>query len=640
MWNYSFTLPSAMILLILVTFYFRRPRLPIRMNKTFLALLLIDTLTLLADYSSSRVDELHTLYPIWIGYAANLFFFVFFLARIYAFFLFILDILENHQTLPAWVRRFAPAVFLLSELIALSSPITHAVFFMDAEGYHRGAWYNVLYVCFFWYLAFALALILRYQRALPRGARNTLISAVLILVIGNIVRMLFPSLLVMNTFFLMTILVFYLAFQNPDLFLSDRGSAFNMRAFEIGLTEWCRKDSYRLLAFIIRDYSEMRGIYGGLLMDQCVTQVSDFLTESYPECPVFYLRNGSFAIVGEKSMDMRHMNEKIAGRFRKPWICGGTEIMLKPAFVEAELEKRDSAGDQVIGKLQLALESAAQSEYGDDRVAPFSLHIIDQYLADKRALETALEGEAEGVEVYLQPLIDSGTGRLVAAEALSRLRGEDGRMISPAVFIPIAEKDGSIIALGEQVLRKTCRFIRDNDIGAMGLRWINVNLSPHQCMSPNLAERFRAILDEYGVAPDLIHLELTEQSIADYDLLKNQLLALQEIGFQFALDDYGSGSSNLTRLKQFPFKNIKIDMEVVRNYFHDRDPLLPTMVQVFKQMHFSITAEGIETREMTEAMTEIGCDYLQGFYFSQPVPMPAFLQIYSGARQDEKSVKI
>ena len=633
MWNYSFTLPSAMILMILVVFYFRRPRLPIRMNRTFLVLLLIDALTLLADYASSRVDELYTLYPMALCYIANLAFFVLFLARIYAFFLFVLDVLENHQTLPAWVRRFAPAVFLISELIALSSPFTHAVFYMDAGGYHRGPWYNVLYVCFFWYLAFAAWLILRHQRALPRGARNTLITAVLILVIGNIVRMLFPQLLVMNTFFLMTILVLYLAFENPDLLLSDRGGAFNMRAFGIGLTEWCRKDSYRLLAFVIRDYSEMRGIYGGLMMDQCIIRVSDFLTEAYPDCPVFYLRNGVFAVVGEKSMDVHRLSGEIAERFQKPWLCGGTEILLKPAFVKAELERRDSGADQVIGKLQLALEGVGREEYAKDRVTPLSLHVIDRYLAQKQALDLALEGEAERIEVYLQPLMKSGTGRLVAAEALARLRGEDGRMISPAVFIPIAEKDGSIIALGEQVLRKTCRFIRDNDIAALGLQWINVNLSPYQCMSPTLAERFKAILDEYGVAPALIHLELTEQSIADYELIKTQLLALQEIGFQFALDDYGSGYSNLTRVKQFPFKNIKIDMEVVRNYFRDRDPLLPTLVQVFKQMNFSITAEGIETKEMAEGMREIGCDYLQGFYFSQPVPMQAFLQLYAKDRR-------
>ena len=145
MWNYSFTLPSAMILLILVVFYFRRPRLPIRMNRTFLALLLIDALTLLADFASSRVDEVYTLYPISICYLANLAFFVLFLARIYVFFLFVLDVMENHQTLPDRVRRIAPVMFLVSELIALSSPFTHAVFYMDAGGYHRGPGYNVLY---------------------------------------------------------------------------------------------------------------------------------------------------------------------------------------------------------------------------------------------------------------------------------------------------------------------------------------------------------------------------------------------------------------------------------------------------------------------------------------------------------------
>ena len=629
MWNYSFTFPSALILLILAGYYFRRPRLPLQMNKTFLTLLCIDAMTLLTDYVSTRLDENWTEFSIEAGYTMNLAFFVFYLARIYWFFLFYLDVLENHVSLPRWVRRLSPAVFLLSELVALSSPLTHAVFSFDAEGYHSGPLYQVLYVCFFFYLIAGAALLLRYRRSLPTPVGAGLSGINGILIIGNIIRMLLPQLLVMNTFCLMAILVIYLSFENPDLFLSDRGSAFNMRAFGIGLTEWCRKDSYRLLAFIIRDYSEMRGIYGGLVMDQCIIRVSDFLTGSYPDCPVFYLRNGVFAVIGEKSMDVRRMSEEIAERFRKPWLCGGTEILLKPTFVKAELEKRDSGADQVIGKLQLALESAGRAEYGEDRTAPLSLHIIDQYLADKHTLDAALESETERVEVYLQPLMESSTGRLVAAEALSRLHAEDGRMISPAVFIPIAEKSGSIIALGEQVLRKTCRFIRDNDIAALGLQWINVNLSPYQCMSPTLAERFKAILEEYGVAPALIHLELTEQSIADYELIKPQLLALEEIGFQFALDDYGSGASNLTRVKQFPFKNIKIDMEVVRNYFRDRDPLLPTLVQVFRQMDFSITAEGIETKEMAEGMREIGCDYLQGFYFSQPVPMQAFLQLYA-----------
>lgn len=632
MWNYSFTMPSAMILLLLVTYYFRRTRLPICMNRVFLLLLAVDSLTILSDYLSSRLDENWLNFSVAAGYAANLTFFVLFLARIYCFFLYILVILEYHVKLPRWVKRGSPVMLILSELIALSSPVTHAFFSMDAAGYHRGPLYNVLYVCFFFYLLAALALILAYRKQLPMPVKTGLLAVVAILSVGNIVRILMPSLLVMNTFCLMAILAIYLSFGNPDLFLSDRGSAFNTRGFRFLLTEWNQKKSCRVLAFIIRNYSETRGIYGGMQMDKSIGLVNGYLADTFPDCLNFYLRNGAFALVGSADMDCRAMCETISDRFQRSWETMGTEMIMRPAFVEVDPESSLAKPDRIISTMLLALDTAGRAEYAEDQSMPLSIHAIDRYLDEKHAMETALE--CGGLEVFLQPLIDSGTGRMVAAEALSRLRTKDGKLIPPAAFIPLAEKDGSIIKLGEEVLRKTCRFIREHDIETLGLKWINVNLSPYQCMSKDLALHFEHILKEYEVPASLIHLELTEQSIVDYSLMRNQITALQELGFQFALDDYGSGYSNLTRVKQYPFKSIKMDMEVVWNYFRDRDPLLPTLIQVFKKMNFSITAEGIETREMADALTEIGCDYLQGYYFSKPVSIPDFLERYSEASEE------
>ena len=622
MWNYSFTLPSALILLILATYYFRRPRLPLHMNKTFLVLLLTDAMTLLCDYVASRLDENWTEFSVAAGYAMNLAFFMFYLARIYWFFLFLLDVLENHVRLPGWVRRLGPAVFLLSELIALSSPATHALFSFDAEGYHAGPLYPVLYVCFFFYLIAAAALIIYYRKSLPMPVRAGLSAVTGILLAGNIFRMLLPQLLVMNTFCLMAILAIYLSFENPDLFLSDRGGAFNTRGFEFLLREWAGRKNYHVLAFAIRNYSETRGIYGGVQMDKSIGQINRFVADHFPDCLNFYLRNGSFAIIGSESMDCRTMCDVISARFQQPWKTGEMEMIMKPVFVEASFEADTAMIDRFCSTLLLALDGAGATVYAEEKSVPVSIHAVDRYLEEKRAMETAMD--KGGLEVFLQPLVDSGSGSVVAAEALARLRTE-GKLIPPVEFIPLAEKDGSIIPLGEEVLRKACLFIRDNDMEKLGLRWLNVNLSPYQCMSRDLAERFKMILEETGVPAERIHLELTEQSIIDYSLLKSQITALQDLGFQFALDDYGSGYSNLTRVKQYPFKNIKIDMEVVRNYFRDRDPLLPTLIQVFRQMNFSITAEGIETKEMADVMAEIGCDYLQGYYFSKPVPMDEFL---------------
>ena len=293
------------------------------------------------------------------------------------------------------------------------------------------------------------------------------------------------------------------------------------------------------------------------------------------------------------------------------------------AFVEADTEILNCPADRLVNGLFLSLDELGRASDADSsRSLTDSIEQITKRLEIRRCLEYALNHDE--LEVFLQPIMDTATGKRIAAEALVRLRDEQGKIIRPDLFITLAEREGYIARLGEQVLVKVCRFIRDNDMDALGVQWINVNLSPLQFMSQDIPARFAGILRDHGVSTNQIHLEITEQSMIDFSLMREQIMGLHDSGFEFALDDYGSGYSNLTRVRQYPFTNIKIDMEVIRNYYRDRDPLLPALIQAFKMMKFSITAEGIESADMAEAMKEIGCDYLQGFYFSRPVPMPEF----------------
>ena len=255
-----------------------------------------------------------------------------------------------------------------------------------------------------------------------------------------------------------------------------------------------------------------------------------------------------------------------------------------------------------------------------------TLEEINRQIEVKRWLDKALEDDA--VEVFLQPIVDSGTKQAVAAEALARIRDGDGKLIPPGLFVPVAEKNGSINIMGEQVLRKVCAFITAHSLQDAGLRWINVNLSPIQCMHSNLPALFSSVLKEYGVPAAQIHLEVTEESMINFVKQEQQIEGLLDIGFQIALDDYGSGFSNLHQVKKFSFSSIKLDMNIVWDYIRDRDALLPALVQAFRQMGFSITAEGVETQEMAEAMAGIGCDYLQGYWFSKPLPMSEFAEKY------------
>ena len=130
----------------------------------------------------------------------------------------------------------------------------------------------------------------------------------------------------------------------------------------------------------------------------------------------------------------------------------------------------------------------------------------------------------------------------------------------------------------------------------------------------------------YGVDPVRLHLEITEESMVDPEVLRGQMELLGQYGYTFALDDYGCGYANQFRIKAYPFSGIKLDMNTVLAHFKDPDTILPNTVKAFLGRGLTVTAEGVETEEMARQLTEMGCTYLQGYYFSKPVPADAFIE--------------
>ena len=400
----------------------------------------------------------------------------------------------------------------------------------------------------------------------------------------------------MNVFCVLAILVIYLSFENPDLYITDRGPAFNTRA----LTDWLddplhRRDS-RILGFAIRNYNAERSMYGGTQMDQGLGLIISWMVREFPQFLLFYLRGGNFAIAGPEDADWEGIRRAMSERFRRSCQAKSADLYLNVTYVEISLSAKSGSSDRIVNTLIYALDEAGDSSDIEQTLMPEeSLQEIDRQIEIKRWLDKALDNDT--VEVFLQPIVDSRSHRVVSAEALARLRNEDGELIPPGLFIPIAEKNGNINLLGEQVLRKVCEFIRDHDVRSMGLHWININLSPIQCMHSNLPRLISSILEEYGVSSEMIHLEITEESMINFAKQEHQIENLLKQGFHFALDDYGSGFSNLHQVKKIAFSNIKLDMGIVWDYVRDRDQMLPALVQAFRQTGFSITAEGIETPE-------------------------------------------
>ena len=607
-----YIISNLLLLLIFIGCYLSMPHLDNRQNRFFLALLVSQSALFLMGIVSGWV-------PAPLSFVLRLAYFALFPVVAYSYGTFNAQIL--HLEPDKVQRRVYWAAFAAAEIVTLAG----------AVGTVRTGIFPAL--CLIAQAVLSIWLLRKFSARLNHYEYVSAMGSQFLLFAGGVLYFFLPSDFIVTSSFLAATVVFYLAFENPNLYVANRGGAFNMRAFRNVMDERIAKKSYRLLAFALQDYIDMRGIYGGAQMDSGVSMIGRFLVLTYPEYQAFYLRSGRFVLLGSEHMDFEQVRTELHERFQSPWVADGAELDLGIAFVQVEPETGLDSVDRILNYLFLAFDKVEETlSQPDGLIEPESIQEMDRQVEIKRSLDRCLENNE--VEIFLQPLIDSKSRNLAGAEVLSRIRDDRGQLISPAVFVPVAEKNGCINLMGEQVLEKACQFVRDHDLEQIGLSWLNVNLSPIQCMRKDLSKRFSIILEQYGISTEIIHLEITEQSVMDISRLEEQIQILRGIGFRFSLDDYGSGYSNLSRVKQYPFANIKLDMGIVWDYIRDRDVLLPTIVRAFKEMGFSVTAEGIENAEMADAMSALGCDYLQGYYFSKPLPTEEFVRKYVMLKQN------
>lgn len=249
-------------------------------------------------------------------------------------------------------------------------------------------------------------------------------------------------------------------------------------------------------------------------------------------------------------------------------------------------------------------------------------------------LRSALEDDR--IEVFYQPIYSTKEHRFVSAEALVRIRDLDGTIVPPGKFIPVAERNGLISRIGERVFDKTCAFIQKNRLREQyGIEYVEVNLSVRQCEDPKLAETYIQIMEKYQLDPSCISLEITESaSIRAKDNLLENMRVLMDYGVRFALDDFGNGESNLNYIVDMPVSIVKFDRDMSQAYFasHKARFVMEAAMHMIHDMKLEIVSEGIETKEQADAIEALGIEYIQGYYFSKPLPGEEFLEFVAKAR--------
>ncbi|MET0267547.1 MAG: EAL domain-containing protein [Duganella sp.] len=239
------------------------------------------------------------------------------------------------------------------------------------------------------------------------------------------------------------------------------------------------------------------------------------------------------------------------------------------------------------------------------------------------------------LQLFYQPKVSLRSGRIVGAEALLRWRHPSRGMVTPGVFIPVAEESGLILDLGAWVLEQACRQIQAWKAASLSSPPIAVNLSARQFDS-GLPARIAAVMERYGVQPEQINLEITESLLVRGTervvAIMNELVAM---GMSLSLDDFGTGYSSLAYLKKFPISTLKIDRSFVIGLPYEENDcaIARAIVTMAQQLRQEIVAEGVETVEQMTFLRELGCDQLQGYLFSKPVPAEEFAAMLADGKR-------
>lgn len=626
LYDYQYDIAAAIVTAVVFGIYMIRRSYVTKSNMIYGAILFFNFITALFDAISSFGIS----YPGFFSNAQNylyraLYFFSFSIMSV-LFFAYI----DSKAKLPRMekpVRIACVSLIVFYAVTILSSPWSHAVFYFDRNGkYGHGSLFLLLYLASIIMFVWELIILMSARKRFNTYQFVACICLIFVTGISLGIQLLFPNLLVCQLGVISVLFFVYVSFENPAHFTYRDTRCYNHRAFYQEIKKRNRKEKqYHLLGFTIRDYDSLRHEVGAHSMEKISMKVAETLFHQFHRS-VFCMAEEKYIVLFEESESVSMAKEIVKEQFESP--VRAASVSVKLDFNFCELYELDSEFDMqdindLIEYRILHPEIEADSKKLMENVYQGKHHKEQILYIIKRAIMR------DEFNVFFQPIFHWQTGRFESAEALLRLFDKDLGFINPEELVTLAEQNGYIDQIGEIVFRKVCKFIQDNDIDRMGLKYIEVNLSPLQCMREDLVETFGEIMEKYEVRPEQINLEITETAqIASGKQILSNVEAFHEMGVEFSIDDYGSGFASADYLIKLPVSIVKIDKSILWMAMKDESAMivLQNTIKMIKDLGKEIVVEGVEDEEMVEMLGRCGCDFMQGYFYSKPISDAKFVE--------------
>lgn len=515
----------------------------------------------------------------------------------------------------------------------------HLVFSVD-NGYTRGPLFSLMYITTIMYVVFDIAYIIRYRKLFDFGKIIAISAVIPISVAAMVIQMLYPMQLVEMFCNAVSLLIVSIGIQRPEDYIDSFTQLIKHSAYAHDMKHAFANDKHVYIIMLnISNFRTVQSLIGFDAATQVLKKVADKIREinrkTHGYADLYYLDNGRFRMVfyGKNQEKTEEMAEVLNHELKKKTNYNGLDISLAPFIVLAHCPEE-------ITDFKMLMSFGADFHIRNHYTGQV-MHASELYDRNQLTIQNNIDSiidralENGSFQVYYQPIYSVKEGKFVSAEALIRLKDPQHGFISPETLIVAAEKSGAIHKIGEVVFEKVCQFIASKEFEQLGLDYIEINLSVSQIMNGDLPETLLSIMNEYKISPDKINLEITETAAAYAQrVMTENLEKLTLAGISFSLDDYGTGYSNMQRVIQLPLKIIKLDKSFVDE---NNNPkmwiVLKNTVKMLKDMNMEIVVEGVETQEMLDAFSKLKCDFIQGYFFSKPIPRNDFVEFINSANE-------
>lgn len=631
-WSMGAEFLSILVLLIIAVNVYDKKYVATPRRRIFQACMAMTFVYILVDIVCVLTDGIAVFGMIGINYMLNMLYFVLSVWLSYGVCLYVFDLLLEHVYSKVCRERAyigTGALTLGYTILCATNYWTKVLFWFDENAvYHKGPLNLLGYGVVTVEILMMLMCYFRNRCSICQDVVKVVVLIPLVALAIIIFQLYNPHILMNGSVIVFVLLILYISYQGTKADqdnltkLGSRKSFFEELRLRLG-----GRQKFQVILINLFNFGTVNRNFGHNRGDEFLYAVSNWLDHFSEESRAFRFGSVSFVLVCPcSSSETGYENlERIKARFEENWELGELGCPLPAQFGHLLYQGQDWNATQVMEAL-----SQMQDEMKLEKT-PFK--IFDETMFERleqRERMSLLLKEAidqDRFQVWYQPVFDLEKGRFTSAEALVRMADEEGNLISPLQFIPLAEENGTIYEISWIVLEKVCGMLAENEW--LPFESISINLSMQQFMDSDLWQKVEEHLESYKIDPGRLKLEITERVfLYDQERLLKIMTDMKERGVGFYLDDFGTGYSNLASVMHLPFECIKLDKSLFdRIEFSESDQFsVESMTRMFQQLGMCVIAEGIESRQQLEIVRDAGIDRVQGYVTARPMSEAELLE--------------